>query len=45
MLYKNEKHSVDTVNVITNQYFITGSYDNCIDLWVMNKKKPIFSLP
>lgn len=44
LIYKNEKHTVDTVNVMTNQYFITGSSDNAIDLWIMNKKKPIFSL-
>jgi WD40 repeat protein len=44
LLYKNEKHTVDTINVINNQFFITGSSDNCIDLWIMNKKKPIFTL-
>ena len=44
LLYKNEKHTVDTINVINNQYFVTGSSDNCLDLWVMNKKKPIFTL-
>lgn len=30
--------------MINNQYFVTGSSDNCLDLWIMNKKKPIFSL-
>jgi ribosomal RNA-processing protein 9 len=44
LLYKNEKHTVDTINVLNNQFFITGSSDNCIDLWIMNKKKPIFTL-
>eukprot|EP00347_Sterkiella_histriomuscorum_P001221 403372861 len=44
LLYKNEKHTVDTINVINSQYFVTGSSDNCLDLWVMNKKKPIFTL-
>jgi WD40 repeat protein len=32
--------------VINNHFFVTGSHsDNCLDLWIMNKKKPIFSLP
>lgn len=44
LLYKNEKHSCDTLNIINNQFFITGSIDSCIDLWIMNKKKPIFNL-
>jgi len=45
LLYKNQQHTVDTINVINNQYFLTGSSDNCIDLWIMNKKKPVFSMP
>ncbi len=44
LVYKNEKHTTDTINVINNQYFITGSSDNCIDLWIMNKKRPIFTM-
>jgi hypothetical protein len=44
MLYKNEKHTVNTINVINNQFFVTGSSDNCMDLWIMNKKKPISTL-
>jgi len=23
---------------------VTGSSDNCLDLWIMNKKKPIYTL-
>jgi ribosomal RNA-processing protein 9 len=44
LIYKNEKHTTDTINVINNQFFLTGSIDNCIDLWIMNKKRPIFTL-
>jgi len=44
LVYRNEKHTVDTINVINNQFFITGSSDNCLDLWAMNKKRPIFTL-
>lgn len=44
LLYKNEKHTSDTLNVINSQYFVTGSSDNCLDLWIMNKKRPIFTL-
>jgi ribosomal RNA-processing protein 9 len=44
LLYKNEKHTVDTINIVNNQFFITGSSDNVIDLWIMNKKRPIFTL-
>jgi ribosomal RNA-processing protein 9 len=44
LVYKNERHTTDTVNVINNQYFLTGSIDNCIDLWIMNKKRPIFTM-
>jgi ribosomal RNA-processing protein 9 len=46
LLYKNPEHSTDTINVINNHFFVTGSHsDNCLDLWLMNKKKPIFTLP
>ena len=45
LLYKNHEHTTDTINVINNHFFITGSHsDNCLDLWIMNKKRPIFSL-
>jgi len=45
MLYKNAEHTTDTLNVINNHFFVTGSYnDNSLDLWIMNKKRPIFSL-
>ena len=37
-------HTVDTLNVVNSQFFLTGSNDNAIDLWIMNKKKPIYSL-
>ena len=31
--------------MINNHFFVTGSHsDNALDLWIMNKKKPIFSL-
>lgn len=44
-LYRNPAHNTDTLNVINNHFFVTGSYsDNALDLWIMNKKKPIFSL-
>ena len=44
LLYPNRFHTVDTLNVINSQFFLTGSSDNAIDLWIMNKKKPIYSL-
>ena len=45
LLYKSPEHTTDTLNIINNHFFVTGSYsDNCLDLWIMNKKKPIFSL-
>jgi len=45
LLYKNPEHTTDTLNVINNHFFVTGSHsDNCLDLWLMNKKKPVFSL-
>ena len=44
LLYPSRMHTVDTLNVVNSQYFITGSSDNAIDLWIMNKKKPIYSL-
>lgn len=45
LLYKNAEHNTDMLNVVNNHFFVTGSYsDNCMDLWIMNKKKPIFSL-
>lgn len=44
LIYANPLHTVDTVNSLTSKFFITGSSDNAIDLWIMNKKKPVFSL-
>ena len=45
LLYKNQEHNTDMLNVINNHFFVTGSYsDNCLDLWIMNKKRPIFTL-
>ena len=44
LLYPSKLHTVDTVNVINSQFYITGSSDNAVDLWIMNKKKPIYSL-
>jgi len=44
LLYGNPSHTIDTINVINNQFFVTGSSDNAIDLWSLNKKKPLFSL-
>mmetsp|Transcript_17604 Transcript_17604/g.29724 ORF Transcript_17604/g.29724 Transcript_17604/m.29724 type:complete len:204 (-) Transcript_17604:319-930(-) len=45
LLYKSNDHFTDTVNVVNNHYFVTSSQsDSCLDLWIMNKKRPIFSL-
>ena len=44
LLYQNRVHTVDTLNTINQQFFLTGSSDNAIDLWIMNKKKPLYSL-
>ena len=44
LLYPSRLHSVDTLNVINGQFFMTGSCDNAMDLWIMNKKKPVYSL-
>lgn len=44
LLYSNLQHSVDMINIVNHQFFVTGSYDNALDLWIMNKKKPLFSL-
>lgn len=45
LVYRGVEHGTDTINVINNHFFVTGSHtDNCLDLWIMNKKKPIFSV-
>jgi hypothetical protein len=45
LIYRNPDHFTDTLNVVNNHYFLTtSSTDNAIDLWIMNKKKPVFSL-
>jgi len=45
LLYRSPERNTDTVNVINNHFFVTGSHtDNSLDLWIMNKKKPVFSL-
>ena len=44
LLYPSRMHSVDTLNVINSQFFLTGGSDNAMDLWIMNKKRPIYSL-
>jgi len=44
LLYNSFNHTVDTVNIINRQFFYTTSSDNAVDLWILNKKKPIYSL-
>ena len=44
LIYSNPIHMVDTVNCLNSKFFITGSSDNAIDLWIMNKKKPCYSI-
>ena len=45
LLYKSTDHYTDTLNIINNHYFATGSHsDNSLSLWIMNKKKPVFTL-
>ena len=45
LLYRNTEHNTDTLNVINQHFFVTGSHsDNCLDMWIMNKKRPIFTL-
>jgi len=44
LLYPSKMHTCDTLNVINSQYFLTGGSDNAMDLWIMNKKRPIYSL-
>lgn len=44
LLYPSRMHTVDTINTVNSQFFLTGSSDNAVDLWIMNKKKPIYSL-
>jgi ribosomal RNA-processing protein 9 len=45
LLYRNTEHYTDTLNIVTPQLFLTGSHtDNCLDLWTMNKKRPLFTL-
>ena len=45
LLYRNPEHTTDTLNIINQHFFVTGSYsDNCLDLWIMNKKRPIYTL-
>ena len=44
LLYSSKGNSVDTINVINHQFFVTGSADNALDLWILSRKKPIFSL-
>lgn len=44
LLYNSFNHTVDSIHCLTSQFFYTTSSDNAVDLWVMNKKKPIYSL-
>jgi len=44
LLYNSSNHTVDSVNVLNREFFVTTSSDNAVDLWIMNKKKPIYSL-
>jgi len=45
LIYHNREHTTDTINVVNDHFYVTGSHsDNCLDLWIMNKKKPIFTL-
>ena len=44
LLYNNAYRTTDLVKVINAQWFYTAGSDNAVDLWIMNKKKPLFSL-
>lgn len=44
LLYNSLNHSVDSIHVLNREFFYTTSIDNAVDLWIMNKKKPIYSL-
>lgn len=44
LLYNSLHHSVDSIHVLNREFFYTTSIDNAVDLWIMNKKKPIYSL-
>ena len=33
LIYQNPIHTVDSINLLTSKFFITGSSDNAIDLW------------
>jgi ribosomal RNA-processing protein 9 len=37
--------SMDRVAMIDEETFVTGGDNGCISLWVIHKKKPIFTLP
>jgi ribosomal RNA-processing protein 9 len=37
--------SMDRVAMIDDEMFVTGSDNGCLSLWVIHKKKPVFTLP
>ncbi|KAG0645415.1 putative WD repeat-containing [Hyphodiscus hymeniophilus] len=37
--------SMDRVAMIDEEMFVTGGDNGCISLWVIHKKKPVFTLP
>jgi ribosomal RNA-processing protein 9 len=45
LIYRNPEHFTDSLNILSNHFFLTSSItENCLDLWVMNKKRPVNSL-
>jgi len=42
---KTQEGSIDRVAMIDEEMFITGSDNGSLSLWVIHKKKPVFTLP
>lgn len=42
LLYKNNKSSTSCLSVVNDEYVVTGSDSSTIELWSLQRKKPMF---
>lgn len=45
LLYKSAGKTIDTLSVLNDNYFLSGSWNSTVELWNARKKTAVHSLP
>jgi len=45
LIFKSGDYSIDCIKAVNSRHFITGSQNGQLDLWTLNKRKPIYEAP